>query len=666
MQSVWRDAGIWSSPAGVMLLFLALALCGQVAASEVRATSCIITSPGGTGECELILDRVSPGLSEFEVQVTLEDPAIGEITAVRFPSWANLNSKSKFPADSVVLKGADTGRKVGPGNSEVVLATLTIRGDAPGTCSIQVAVMGMKDEAGSPYLLSGRNGTLVVREPAAPSRDEGSSFCSVSSTPSLLPTVVVPETPLPTLTQYPPPTEDTLATTESPTISVDNQLKDEGVNGDSDGVGTGIDEKTGILCTESDPGGALVTVDGQTRGTTPACLVLDEGVHRVSISSEGYSPWEEEIVVSRGQTLHLAPVSLAKEPAFRIIARAGDHGTVHPSGSVEVMRGGSVEFVFIPDPGYRLGEVRIDGIWCDTKPLVRFDEVTANHTLWGTFSLIPPPVASFAANRTEGYVPLAVHFEDQSTGDITGELWDFGDSARSYEPSPVHLYSEAGNFTVSLEVCGAGGCNLSRRENFITVRKKEPLVADFIANTTSGQAPLCVWFQDNSTGSPASWSWDFGDMTTSTDPSPCHLFLLPGVYTVHLTIVADDSVTEAEKYGVVNVSPPVIGGSVGYFEVRCPAEGAHVYLDGRYMGPVVNGTLTIPVYVTATPYRIIQVKAEGYLQYYSYLQDYPSEGETIVLEIPLKAALSNGMVPGRFQVPPLMGNFSLSGPLPIL
>lgn len=62
------------------------------------------------------------------------------------------------------------------------------------------------------------------------------------------------------------------------------------------------------------------------------------------------------------------------------------------------------------------------------------------------------------------------------------------------------------------------------------------LVADFTANITSGQAPLAVAFTDTSTGGPTSWSWDFGDGSTSTEQNPVHTYTNEGLYTVTLTV----------------------------------------------------------------------------------------------------------------------------------
>jgi PKD repeat protein len=57
------------------------------------------------------------------------------------------------------------------------------------------------------------------------------------------------------------------------------------------------------------------------------------------------------------------------------------------------------------------------------------------------------------------------------------------------------------------------------------------------ASFTSSQAAgsLTVAFTDTSTGSPAIWSWDFGDGGTSTAQHPSHTYAAPGTYSVTLT-----------------------------------------------------------------------------------------------------------------------------------
>ncbi len=54
--------------------------------------------------------------------------------------------------------------------------------------------------------------------------------------------------------------------------------------------------------------------------------------------------------------------------------------------------------------------------------------------------------------------------------------------------------------------------------------------------TPSSPAPAqTVQFTDTSTGSPASWQWNFDDGGTSTDQNPSHIFAEAGAYSVTLT-----------------------------------------------------------------------------------------------------------------------------------
>ncbi len=81
--------------------------------------------------------------------------------------------------------------------------------------------------------------------------------------------------------------------------------------------------------------------------------------------------------------------------------------------------------------------------------------------------------------------------------------------------------------------------------------------AQFSASPTSGVAPLAVQFTDSSTGSPTSWSWNFGDGGTSNAQSPSHTYSVPGVYTVSLTATnASGSDAEVKNNYITVTAPP--------------------------------------------------------------------------------------------------------------
>lgn len=61
-------------------------------------------------------------------------------------------------------------------------------------------------------------------------------------------------------------------------------------------------------------------------------------------------------------------------------------------------------------------------------------------------------------------------------------------------------------------------------------------VANFTADSTSGNIPLTINFTDQSAGSITSRSWNFGDGATSTVQDPSHTYRSAGTHTVSLTV----------------------------------------------------------------------------------------------------------------------------------
>jgi len=81
------------------------------------------------------------------------------------------------------------------------------------------------------------------------------------------------------------------------------------------------------------------------------------------------------------------------------------------------------------------------------------------------------------------------------------------------------------------------------------------LSATASASPTSGTAPLAVTFTGGAAGgtSPYTYSWAFGDSTTSTTQSPSHTYSAAGTYTATLT-VTDSKSNTATKSVTITVS----------------------------------------------------------------------------------------------------------------
>jgi PKD repeat protein len=86
-----------------------------------------------------------------------------------------------------------------------------------------------------------------------------------------------------------------------------------------------------------------------------------------------------------------------------------------------------------------------------------------------TISIDEPPIANFTADRREGLVPLTIQFTDQSTGEIEGRIWEFGDGNTSNQKNPLYTYITPGSYTVNLTVTGPGGTDTETKRDYVQV-----------------------------------------------------------------------------------------------------------------------------------------------------------------------------------------------------
>ncbi|MCL4275995.1 MAG: S-layer homology domain-containing protein [Anaerolineales bacterium] len=79
---------------------------------------------------------------------------------------------------------------------------------------------------------------------------------------------------------------------------------------------------------------------------------------------------------------------------FTITASAGANGSISPSGAVIVAQGGSQAFSMLPDAGYQVADVLVDGVSAGPVTNYAFNDVQANHSISVSFETIAnrPPV----------------------------------------------------------------------------------------------------------------------------------------------------------------------------------------------------------------------------------------------------------------------------------
>lgn len=142
----------------------------------------------------------------------------------------------------------------------------------------------------------------------------------------------------------------------------------------------------------------------------------------------------------------------------------------------------------------------------------------------------PDPVAGFTMSADTVCAQSNIIFTNTSTG-VSVYSWSFGDAGTSTVVNPVHSYAAAGTYTVQLIATTAFGC----RDTTTDV-----VVVDSIPTSAFTFSVECVGtatqFTNQTTGSVASWSWNFGDASPpGTSQNPSHLYASPGTYNVTLT-----------------------------------------------------------------------------------------------------------------------------------
>lgn len=146
--------------------------------------------------------------------------------------------------------------------------------------------------------------------------------------------------------------------------------------------------------------------------------------------------------------------------------------------------------------------------------------------------------ADFSVSGGTGCLPLAVKFNDLSTGQPDRWLWESGDGRISTLREPSFLYLEPGEFTVKLTVY-KGATDSSVAEKVAIVKVYRFPVVDFVADISEGCAPLPVTLTSRSvagSGVIKRTLWDYGDGSGGEGSTTTHIYTTTGKFNVTLTV----------------------------------------------------------------------------------------------------------------------------------
>lgn len=221
------------------------------------------------------------------------------------------------------------------------------------------------------------------------------------------------------------------------------------------------------------------------------------------------------------------------------------------------------------------------------------------------------PNAQFAFSPSPAQSGQSVFFQNLSSN-ATQYSWNFGDgSPISHEANPVHVYSFAGDFPVTLIASNLQSADTLTR--MVQVNLGQPPVANFsYAPSPSG----CRVIQfTNQSQNAQTYLWYFGDSTavspTSTQVNPSFQYSLPGTYPVKLVAIngalRDTTVILVTVAGPLPITVslstaqnPVPSGSPVTFTATAQNQG-NLPLYAWFRNGILTRFTTVPEYVDSLP-----------------------------------------------------------------
>ena len=173
---------------------------------------------------------------------------------------------------------------------------------------------------------------------------------------------------------------------------------------------------------------------------------------------------------------------------------------------------------------------------------------------------VTPPNQTPTASFTRSCNGLSCTFNSSGSSDPDGSIasysWTFGDGGTSTAANPSHSYAAGGTYTVTLRVTDNQGAQSPAASQSVTVTQPNQAPT---ANFTFSCSGLSCSFTSTSSdpdGSIASYSWNFGDATTSTAQNPSHSYGAGGSYTVTLRVTDNQGAQSTTTSKTVTVTAP--------------------------------------------------------------------------------------------------------------
>ena len=207
----------------------------------------------------------------------------------------------------------------------------------------------------------------------------------------------------------------------------------------------------------------------------------------------------------------------------------------------------------------------------------------SNETIKNIATVLPGPAVDFLVS--DDCADDLVSFSNTTTGTVSGYAWSFGDgSPGSALPQPVHSYTSAGVFQVSLTASNLAGCQNQAVKSVTIYSLPQPDFSGGLPPFSCSNTPTP--FQNNTPALTDSnitdWAWSFGDAagSTSANQSPSFTYTAGGNYSVGLTATSDFGCAKTLTKLVAIGSSPLADFTVGPSCLNKPTAFADISSGG--------------------------------------------------------------------------------------
>lgn len=157
--------------------------------------------------------------------------------------------------------------------------------------------------------------------------------------------------------------------------------------------------------------------------------------------------------------------------------------------------------------------------------------------------------------------PVTIDFSNMSgSGSSLKYKWSFGDGINSGETNPSHIYTNPGNYDITLITANESGCTDTIVKSISVGVAQANFIVPAIACLNEA-----IPMQDSSIPVAVSGTWDFGDGTVATGLNVFHTYTQPGTYDISYNADFDGcsssikkSISVTEKPVASFTSPSVI------------------------------------------------------------------------------------------------------------